>query len=90
MALHENFREYTKEEIDKIKLKVCIKHNCPYIGVMNDSMKNCKDVTRKICNYILYTGHMRDCMPDDCKHYKDKNVVKRRKFSDSDGTNYSE
>ena len=48
MALHENFREYTKEEIDKVKLNVCIKHNCPYLGVMNDSMKNCTDVTRKI------------------------------------------
>ena len=87
MGLHERFREYTKEELVSIKEKVCLKHGCPYLGKINDSIGK-SGAMNNICNYICYTGHMRGCMPDDCKHWKDKNVTKKDKFVHDDGTNF--
>ena len=79
MALHENFNEYTDAEITKIKEKVCIKNNCPYLGYESASSG-----VNKTCNYILYTGKARRCMPDDCKHYTDKGVKRRHNFTEGD------
>lgn len=90
MALHENFREYTKEEIADIKQNVCLKHKCPYLQKINDYSGKSMGVGNNICDYIGKTGHMRGSMPDDCKHWKDKNVNKRnRKFVHDDGTNFN-
>lgn len=82
MPLHENFREYTKEEIEHIKRDVCIKNHCPYLGRIDKcNAYNGKDTSpsNRLCNYLTYTGKMRGCMPDECTHYKDKDV-KRIKF----------
>ena len=81
MPLHDNFRDYTVEEISKIKADICVKYKCPYLS----SFTTCNDrngkgtATYKAGNYILFTGKARDCMPDECKHYLDKNV-KNKKF----------
>lgn len=92
MALHDNFRDYTKEEIIEIKQKVCIKHKCPYLQKIHDyAGKNSNSPLTNICNYILMTGHMRGCMPDECKHWNDTNVKRKRdsqKFTHDDGTYY--
>ena len=80
MALHENFREYTEKEINAIKRDVCTKHQCPYLGSVTNYKSNVT-INARCCNYMLYTGKMRDCMPDECTHYKDKNV-KHKKVSD--------
>lgn len=89
MALHEHFREYTREEIVEIKQKVCLKHKCPYLQKINDYLGKGTGPSNNICNYIGKTGHMRGCMPDECKHWKDKNVPKRdsKAFTHDDGTN---
>lgn len=82
---HENFREYTKSELSLIKRVVCIGHKCPYmsfIGATNVS-KNTDINSTRCCNYILYAGKRRDCMPDECTHYKDKGVKRRIKFNTS-------
>ncbi len=77
MALHEEFREYTKEEIADIKRKVCANTKAAKTDYIN-----------KVRNYILHTGNMRGCMPDECKHWKEKNVKKKRnKFADDTGYN---
>lgn len=83
IALHKHFSQYTAEEIKNIKDKVCVKHKCPYLT----SFTTCNDrngkqsSVYKACNYILFTGMQRDCMPDECRHYLDKNVPKKPKFS---------
>lgn len=74
MAIHERFMDYKKEEIDRIKQEVCVKHKCPYLGrlfMCNAYNKKDASMANKTCNYILYTGNRRGCMPDDCKHYLD-------------------
>lgn len=76
MGMHEHFSEYTEEELKEIKLKVCTKHKCPYMSFVANTNKNTAAIN-KCCNYILYTGKMRGCMPDDCKHYLDKNVKRK-------------
>lgn len=81
MPLHENFKEYTEKEILEIKEHVCDKHKCPYFGVYHNAMikKSCNKKTKysnMCCNYFEYTGKLRDCMPDECTHYNDKNVYK--------------
>lgn len=79
MALHEHFREYTLKEINQIKKDVCVKNKCPYLGVVWNNPNKKKgdiDYANKCCNYILYKGYRRDCMPDECTHYLDKNVKK--------------
>lgn len=77
MALHENFIEYTQDEINKIKRDVCTRHNCPYMSFVANTNKSTA-TSNKCCNYILYTGQMRGCMPDECKHYLDNDVTKKR------------
>ena len=89
MALHEHFRQYTKEELVEIKHKVCFKHNCPYLQKINDYIGKSLGVGNNICDYIGKTGHMRGCMPDECTHWKDKNVKKKSKFVHDDGTNFN-
>lgn len=79
MALHEHFREYTPEEIIEIKKKVCIKNKCPYmanttsVGSVRKASKT-TIISNKCCMYILWAGKSRGCMPDECKHYMDKDV----------------
>ena len=85
MALHERFSEYTKEEVEQLKKDVCIKNKCPYLGLIHDSgtVNQKNSPNNKTCNYILFTGHMRNCMPDECTHYLDTDVKKKR-FNDKD------
>jgi hypothetical protein len=82
MGLHENFRDYTPEEINKIKTKVCGEHKCPYLGTIwenqGKSNKKYSDYSNRCCNYYIWTGKRRDCMPDDCTHYNDTFVKKKR------------
>lgn len=81
MALHERFSEYTKEEIMRITKNVCMKNNCPYLGrLITCNAYNGKDTSsaNKTCNYMLYTGKMRECMPDECTHYTDTGVKKQK------------
>ena len=86
MALHDHFREYTKEEILDIKRKVCIAHNCPYLARMSDYQSS--TTSNNFCSYIQWTGHMRGCMPDECTHYTDdKSQIKKPKFNLDDGYN---
>ena len=76
---HDHFSEYTEDEIAKIKAYVCVKHECPYLRGLSKSGNNSKAIApaNRCCNYSLLTGHSRGCMPDECTHYKDKNVKKR-------------
>ncbi len=83
MALHENFRDYTKEEVKGIMLNHCIKHKCPYLRCLTGQTTNPRYpgevFVNKCCMYIDLAGHSRGCMPDECEHWKDKNVPKRSK-----------
>lgn len=75
---HENFRDYTKSEIDEVKKHVCVAHNCPYKRTMHQFTGRQKDnVTQVFCDYISLTGHSRGCLPVDCTHYNDTNVRKK-------------
>lgn len=81
---HENFREYSLEEIAKVKKEVCKKHKCPYMKLTHSSgyLKKVEysafnNACNTYCDYLCMTGKRRDCMPDKCTHYKDKNVKKR-------------
>ena len=88
MALHEHFRDYTNEEILQIKKDVCMKNNCPYLGQVGVTQPGGGKgfaLNGKCCNYIMYTGKMRGCMPDDCKHYLDEGAKKKRIKNDKLG-----
>ena len=79
MALHKEFKDYTKEEVNEIKSRVCIAHKCPYLHSVSETSGTpkrgkSKTANKVCCCYILHTGHIRKEMPDDCKHYKDKGV----------------
>lgn len=75
---HESFRDYTTEEINKIKVEVCMKHACPYLKNFKPvGLKGMGNPECKACDYISITGHSRGCMPDECTHYLDQNVKKR-------------
>lgn len=83
---HENFREYTVKELTEIKMNVCMAHKCPYMSFIIDSnlgQRRRDASSNKCCNYILYAGKRRGCMPDECTHYKDKGVKRRIKFNTS-------
>ena len=58
-------------------------HKCPYLTFAGDTNpgKNKNITSNKCCNYILYAGKRRNCMPDECIHYKDKNVKRKIKFN---------
>ncbi len=83
MALHENFRDYTKEEIYKIKKDICLKHKCRYLSRVSD-YSSVATVSNNFCSYLEWTGHMRDCMPDECTHYLDEGSTKKGKFFNFD------
>ena len=72
--LHNNFRDYTKEEVDRIKKEVCFAHKCPYISKLPTTYRNGikQSSLTSTCDYFLVTGKRRGCMPDLCKHYEDK------------------
>lgn len=81
MALHERFEEYTKEEIKTILKENCMAHNCPYLCGLNTARdkRRAKEVLiNKCCMYLVRAHKMRDCMPDECEHWKDKNVKKEK------------
>ena len=78
--LHEHFAEYTVEEIERIRQEVCVAHKCPYLSTVKGSTRGFNahaSSGQKCCNYILIAEHMRNCMPDVCEHYKDKQVKKK-------------
>ena len=82
MALHERFSDYTVDEISKIKRDICLKHKCPYLGSVSN-LKSQIPITGRCCNYFLFTGKMRGCMPDECMHYNDTDV-KHKRFVEND------
>lgn len=71
--LHEDFRDYTAEELNEIKKNVCIAHHCPYVGKVSSSWSKGKHqpISNAICNYILMAEHSRGCMPDVCTHWNE-------------------
>ena len=78
MALHEKWADYTEKEIYKTIKEKCL--HCPYSSTEKRNVKFIKDCT---CNYILITGKMRECRPEDCTHHLDKDVQKpKRKVLD--------
>ena len=83
MALHEHFREYTHDEIFDIKKNVCMKHNCRYLSRVSDYSAR-SVVSNNFCSYLEWTGHMRDCMPDECTHYLDAQPISKGKFFNHD------
>lgn len=85
MALHEYFREYTKEDIKMITREVCIAHNCPYLRHISAAVSPKSSeayVPIKCCMYIDIVGHSRGCMPDECTHYNDQIKSKKRRYKD--------
>ena len=71
MALHEKWADYTEKEIYKTIKEKCL--HCPYSSTekqSEDFISNCT------CSYILITGKMRGCRPEDCMHHLDKDVQK--------------
>ena len=87
MALHEHFREYTIDEIIEIKRTVCIAHKCPYLARMSD-YANASAIHNNMCAYLEWTGHSRDCMPDECTHWmEEKQINKKKIFNNDDGYN---
>ena len=75
--LHEHFREYTAEELLRIKHNHCVAHKCPYLSKISWASKHRGTVgsnKQLMCNYILVAGHSRGCMPDVCAHWADKGV----------------
>ncbi len=80
---HDKFSDYTPEEIAKITKNVCIKHKCPYAkfvhssGYSKKSNSTFKLACDRFCDYLCIAGKSRGCMPDECTHYKDKNVKRR-------------
>lgn len=82
-SLPDNFGQRSVDQVNKVKRNVCIKHNCPYLTCTDDGHSNYKPNTKawlnnKCCNFSLITGHSRGCNPEDCKHWQDKNVKKRK------------
>ena len=71
--LHEHWRDYTEKEINDIKKKVCIGHNCPYLKYFNNSSKD--DAHQAYCDYLCMTGHVPP-RAEVCEHWKDEDVVK--------------
>ena len=72
---HDRFGEYTAEEINEVKKQICMKHKCPYLKRLSQQREESPETTH--CAYALLTGKCRNCLPVNCKHYKDKNVKKR-------------
>lgn len=72
---HEHWRDFTTEEVNKIKDDKCV--SCPYFIMRKAGVKPHVKSTRKMdysnsyCNYLEYTGKIRDQRPDKCTHYKD-------------------
>lgn len=77
-AMYENWRDYTTEEINEIKKEVCVGQKCPYASKLQWMPKgrhtNSSSVAHITCNYLLITKKMRECFPDVCQHWRDKNV----------------
>ena len=74
---HENFGEYTQEEIKEVKKHVCIGHKCPYMRRFAQQTGRTENYLGVYCDYISLTGHSRGCLPIDCTHYNDTGVRKR-------------
>ena len=66
---HEHWRDYTEKEINAIKKKVCIGHNCPYLKYFNNSSKD--DAHQAYCDYLCMTGHVPP-RAEVCEHWKDE------------------
>ena len=86
LARHDNFKEYTKKELNDVKRNVCIANKCPYMKKMVVQARSNDNANGCYCDYISMTGHSRGCLPIDCTHYKDENVKKRVVFADGDYT----
>lgn len=77
MALHERWGQYTRKEITNIKKNNCAKHNCPYLGrISTINMRG--QYANMCCNYVEITGHSRGCFPEDCRHWSDTGVKRKR------------
>lgn len=66
--LHELWRDYTEEEINRIKKKVCIDHKCPYQKYFSS---NSHAVDNSYCDYLCMTGHIPP-RAEVCEHWKDE------------------
>lgn len=70
--LHEHWRDYTEEEINEIKKRVCIDNDCPYLKYFNGGgATKCIDLA--YCDYLIMAGK-HPPRAEVCEHYKDQNV----------------
>ena len=87
-AMHKNFRDYTPDEIAQIKRDNCVAHKCPYLSKIHWNSKhssmNGRASVQTMCNYILFAGHSRGCMPDVCEYWKDTNVKRTGRVDNKD------
>ena len=77
---HDEYKDYTAHELNEITKEVCMAHKCPYLGGVNTYYKGVA-LGNKPCCYFIRTGKRRGCMPDECKHWKDK-VAEPPRFAD--------
>ena len=67
MMLHENWRDYSIEEIRKITAEHC--KGCPYLKRFGWKSVTNQGVT--YCDYLSATGKLRRCRPEECTHQND-------------------
>lgn len=64
IMLHENWKDYTKEEINEI-----VNTKCKYCKYKCGSLQA---ITNIFCDYLSITGKRRETRPEDCQHYLEK------------------
>ena len=75
------FASRSISEVNEIKRDHCYKKKCPYLkrlgGVGAADLHH--SIGHTYCAYLKLAGERRNCLPENCEHYKDKNVVLRRR-----------
>lgn len=61
--LHDHWRDYTPEEIEKIKRRKCVK--CKYSTIQKGTQDR-NSIYKLTCEYIVKEGHRRPWRPEDC------------------------
>ena len=64
MPLHNDWNEYTDEEITRLSRYKCI--HCRYNSIEEGRRKDLSAIGRAVCNYMLQTGHRRPWRPEEC------------------------
>ena len=67
------WKDYSEEEINRMKLKIC--KGCRFLEKMSGTAS--KNISNYYCNYIGIMGHSRGCRPDECDK-KEKGRKRKR------------